>query len=275
MAWTERRAGWTTQPQGPVSASAAWRSRGLVALFDTRRAVELVNGNYALSKDTVGRSSVAGLTADFGTTAAQTYGHRASYATTGAMTIIAFCDISSIANYTIFIAKQASTTTYCPYEFSLGVSGPSAGDPLFLRCDASTYGLVYAFSPVATAGNAQLISLRTPSANAIDTAAVFGVGKTFGALTNTAGSSVSAADNGSTVIIGGRSDGTVKHFDGRLYYVALFNRYLSESEVVALVRNPWALYAPRRARAFRESVATTVPARYYFDMLAGRGNLWG
>ena len=64
-----------------------------------------------------------------------------------------------------------------------------------------------------------------------------------------------------------------------LYMVAIVPRKMSKTEAALisarLLRNLGAAFAKRSNRVFRVASATTVPARYYFDMLAGRGNLWG
>lgn len=240
---------WTRQPQRPTGVSADWKARGLVALFDTRRQLELVHNNPASSSGTSSRPSLLGVTADFATTASQRYSHRPTYATTGALTIIAFGDVAALTDYTAIIAKQATTTTYGAYELRMGASGPTAGDPFFVRADATSFGYVYTYGLALAPGVSQVVSLRTAVGSSNDTAAVFGVGRSFATLASAGGGPVAPADNGSDVIIGGRSDG-VTHLNGRLYYVALFNRALTDGEVLSIVANPWQLYAKRPKRLF-------------------------
>lgn len=269
MAWTDRRETWRTQSQLSLGASALWRARGLVALFDTRLGVELIHNNRASNLTSTLLPSVAGMAADFSGTANQQYAHRPAYATTGAMTLVIICDVDALSGYGALIAKQETTTTYCPYELRLG-NGSSDSQLSWLRGSNGPYQLGTSAGSNLVAAGAKDVRLiwRINENTTAGSAFANGVRSDF------ISAGLSPLDNGAAVWIGRRYDG-VTQLDGRIYYVALFNRAISDAEALALTVNPWQVYGKRPRQVFRASAASTVPARYYFDMLAGRGNLWG
>lgn len=246
MPWIER-----VRTEQPLDASVGidWSNpltESLGGLFDTRAGVELVYNNKATnltSSVTLGNSGIA---ADFSGTANQQYSHRPGYATTDAFTIFALIEIRSLSNYTAIIAKQATTTTYCPYEIRLGADSSVDGSVNLLRSNTN-YKAYSAASPIITAkpGVAQALTFSS-NISAIDTAAVAYVGNTKTALNQPWGSGTGAAtDNGSPVWIGRRYDSAVQ-LDGKIYYIALFNRQLSDAEVSSLTTNPWQLFEKER-----------------------------
>lgn len=276
MAWIHRRETSRVQPQALRAVSPVWRSRGLVALFDTRAGIELLHNNPASNLTSTLSPAVAGMAADFSGTANQQYAHRPAYATTGALTLVIMCEVDALSGYGALIAKQATTTTYCPYELRIG-DGSTDSKISFLRANTNYHIWSHSTDIVSAAANTrQTLIFRTNGQARLEdapTVIVNGVKTTLDTEFNS-GVTGAVTDNGASVWIGRRSDGATQ-LDGRIYYVALFNRAISDFEAFMLTANPWQLYAKRQRQVFRASAATTVPARYYFDMLAGRGNLWG
>jgi hypothetical protein len=275
MAWTDRRETWRTQSQASLGASALWRAHGLVALFDTRLGVELIHNNRASNLTTSVSSGVGGIAADFSGTANQQYAHREAYSTTGAMTLVFLLDVNALSNFGALIAKQGTTTSNCPYEIRLGAVSPTAGDLQCLRASASAYSFsTVSGSNIIFAGDKFVrLIVRFTDADEVPIGHAFVNGTKY-AFGGVPVGRVPTDNTLATVWIGRRYDGATQ-LDGRIYYVALFNRAISDAEVLALTVNPWQVYDKRQRQVFRASAATTVPARYYFDMLAGRGNLWG
>lgn len=278
MAWIHRRETSRVQPQALRAVSPVWRSRGLVALFDTRAGIELLHNNPASNLTSTLSPAVAGMAADFSGSANQQYAHRPAYATTGAMTAVVIAELDALSNYTALFYKQGSTTTDAPYELSVSSVGVGSnnGRITFLRANTNYHVWSHSTDIVSAAANTrQTLIFRTNGQARLEdapTVIVNGVKTTLDTEFN--GATGAATDNGASVWIGRRSDGATQ-LDGRIYYVALFNRAISDFEAFMLTAKPWQLYAKRQRQVFRASAATTVPARYYFDMLAGRGNLWG
>lgn len=235
---------WTRQPQRPTGVSAEWESRGLVALFDTRLGVELIHNNRASNLSTTLSPAVGGMAADFSGTANQQYTHRPAYATTGAMTLVFVLDVDALSGYGALIAKQASSITYCPYELRLG-NGSTDSTLFWLRGAAGTYSLgSVSGSNLVSAGSSAVRLIWRVNANTTAGAAFVN-----GVKTDFTSGGQNPLDNGSSVWIGRRSDGATQ-LDGRIYYVALFNRAISDQEALALTANPWQLYAKRPKRIF-------------------------
>lgn len=235
---------WTRQPQRPTGVSAEWETRGLVALFDTRLGVELIHNNRASNLSTTLSPAAGGMAADFSGTANQQYAHRPAYATTGAMTLVILFDVDALSSYGALIAKQASPTTYCPYELRLG-NGSTDSTISWLRGASGTYtfGTASGSNLIAAGDKAVHLIWRISEASSSGSAFVNGTKYDFSAA------GVTPLDNGSSVWIGRRSDGATQ-LDGRIYYVALFNRAISDAEAQALTANPWQLYAKRPKRIF-------------------------
>lgn len=260
---------WTRQPQRPTGVSAEWESRGLVALFDTRLGVELIHNNRASNLSTTRSPAVGGMAADFSGTANQQYTHRPAYATTGAMTLVFVLDVDALSSYGALIAKQASTVTYCPYEVRIGDSSTD-GRISMLRAAAGTYGFgTVSGSSVLAAGDKGVVLVLRLAAGNTPAGRAFINGKPYDFGTPGGDTPL---DNGASVWIGRRSDGATQ-LDGRIYYVALFNRAISDQEALTLTANPWQLYAKRPKRTVVSTAAAFVPARYYYDMIAGGGRL--
>jgi hypothetical protein len=236
----------TSQPNRITSASEFWKSQGLVALFDTVNAVEVIFGQVAKNRTSLSATSKLGLSADFSSTANQQYAHKPDYAITGDITIVALCDDITLSSYSGLIAKQGTTTTYSPYEFRLG-NGPGDGNTALLRADSSGYSSTYGVTANITTGFSGVIAV---------THKLSGTAITYAnnALSNhNAASTTTPADNGSDVWIGRRYDG-VTQLDGKLLYVALFNRALNNVQIRSIVSNPWQIFEPETIPLFFSTV---------------------
>lgn len=232
------------QPPRPAGVSAEWKAKGLVALFDTRAGIELLHNNRASNLTSTLSPAAAGMAADFSGTANQQYAHRPAYATTGALTLVVLCDVDALSSYGALIAKQATSTTYCPYELRIG-DGSTDSKLGWLRGANGSYvfGTASASNLITAGDKAVRLIWRINADSTAGSAFVNGAKYDF-----SAGGGV-PLDNGASVWIGRRSDG-ITQLDGRIYYVALFNRAISDAEALALTQNPWQLYAKRPKRVF-------------------------
>ena len=246
---------WTRQPQRPTGVSAEWRQRGLVALFDTRAGIELIHNNRASNLSTTLSPSAGGMAADFSGTANQQYAHRDAYSTTGAMTLVFVMDVDTLSNYGALIAKQGTTTSNGPYEVRLG-AGSGDSQISMLRASSANYGTSNASGSNLISAGEKIVRLviRFTEADEIPIGHAFvnGAKLSFGGLPV----GRPPTDNTlATVWIGRRYDGATQ-MDGRIYYVALFNRAISDTEAQALTQNPWQLYAKRPKRLFAAPAVT-------------------
>lgn len=244
MAVTRYRRKWKRQPPEGARASHKWVQRGLVALFDCRAGVEVLSGDRATIDTTIRALTEGGRTADFLGSGVQRYPHRAAYALTGEFSLLILCDVDALSNYSPLIAKEATSTTHCPFELRFGAG---AGDSLInvVRADATSYGVATGtvnLLPTVPATLARVVvRVPTNSRDPDGTAWVNGVRADFTAITQT-GNFVT--DNGvSDVWIGGRPDG-VTHLDGRIYHIGLMNRAVLAEEAQEFNENPWDVFDP-------------------------------
>lgn len=236
--------------QPPAGVGVDWNNpltKDLGGLFDTRAGVELVYNNRASNYTTLLKAARAGVAADFSGTANQQYAHCPGYATTGAMTIFALMEVDALTNYSAVIAKQQTTTVNVPFEFRLG-SAATGSDFNFVRASASSGA-----NSKQTTGSRLSAAPGVPRAIAITVAdgllgtipiAYVDKVKTSFNANSTAGS---CTDSAQPVWIGRRYDGATQ-LDGPMYFVALWNRELSENEVGSLTDNPWQLFRPAQRR---------------------------
>lgn len=231
------------QPQCVAKANPLWRSRGMVALFDCRSAIEVISGARA-TVDAVPRAlSVHGAAPDFSSSQIQ-FAHRAEYALTGAFTIAIFCDVDALSNYGALIAKQGTTTTNAPYELRLG-SGSSDAQLNLVRASAGAFGsTTLAPGNVVSAGAKSARIVITADSATLSPSGAYYVNGSKTPYTGTGGAA--PADNGADVWIGRRYDGATQ-LDGRIYHIALFNRVLTDAEANAFCDAPSSVFAPVRS----------------------------
>jgi len=240
-----RRTAWQFQPpQGRGIDKSNQITLGLSALFNAAEGREVVYNNFASSLTTTRSAGKGGICADFSSTANQQYAHRPGYAITGDLTIFVVATFRAFSNYSAIIAKQATTTTYCPYELRLGVATTDSKMNL-VRASSSSFVTTAGTSNAITAdsGSVQTFGwvIPAPSGSGVTTQPYLN-----GAALNpiNQGALSSAADNGSSSVwIGRRYDGSTQ-LDGRIYYVALWNRLLSGEEIERLNSNPWQVFEP-------------------------------
>lgn len=247
--------------QPPDGVGVDWSNpvtKDIGGLFDTRSGVELVYNNRASNYTALRAASRAGAAADFSGTANQQYAHRPGYATTNAMTIFALMEVRTLSNFGAVIAKQQTTTVNVPFEFRIGSNVATNSVFNFVRASASSGA-----NTKTTTGNRLAAAPGVPRAVAITVAngllatipnAYVDKVKTAFNANSTAGS---CTDSAQPVWIGRRYDGATQ-LDGRIYYVALWNRELSEVEIGSLTDNPWQLFRP-------------IQRPFFFGMGAGGG----
>jgi len=238
---------WTFQPPPGVGPNPYWIKKGLVALFDVRQARELISGDFATNKASLlpAVPTSKGLAADFSGTINQQYTHRAAYAVTGAITIAAYIEVDTLTNYTPIISKGSSPTSNVPYELRIGQSATS-GDVDLIRAKAFDVREQYAPSSVVSAGFKGLLVVSSPNGLVETTPTLTANGvKTSLSSTLQSGTTGPCVDAGAAVWIARRSDGATQ-FDGRMYYIPLFNVALSDEDKKYLLDNPWSIYAPQQ-----------------------------
>lgn len=233
------------QPENGVGVNSKWVDEGLTALFDCRQGMELISGDRATNNTSTYGTGSGGVAADFSSTANQQYAHRAAYAITGAITIVVYCDIDALTGYGPFIAKQATTTTLCPYEFRMGLASTDSKFNFVRGNNSDIETRVGAANLITAPQKDLLISLRSPD-GLVNTNPVVGVNDVFTTLSvdGVGTATGNCTDNGTSAVwIGRRYDGGTQ-LDGRIYYIALFNRSLTDAKLKELLENKWDLYEP-------------------------------
>ena len=236
------RRAWEHQPHDIRGPSDDWVKRGLIALFDTRNAIEVMAGNRASAISSALMGSAGGLAADFSGTANQQYAHRAAYATTGAMSLLILCDVDALSGYGALIAKQASSTTYAPYELRLGASSTDSRIN-FLRAYSSSYSQVTPSGSNLVAAGSKLVRIVLACGEGFGPAGAVWVNGSKTTFAATSG--IPAEDNGASVWIGRRSDGATQ-LDGRIYHIGLLNRAATDADAAEFTERPFSLFEPRR-----------------------------
>lgn len=242
--WTPRTK--DRQPQGGIARvnPSGIAANGLKALFDLSSGRELISGVGPTTVPVERKATATGVGAKFAGSGELVYAHRPSFVILGDITIVAFVDVDSFSNYSAIISKQETTTTHCPYELRLGGSAAANSNIQLLR----TSGSLDAMDGLATLPSPKpgmFISAGHSVSAGVNRYCYDGV------VQDAAGRSTSAAtDNGgSNVIIAGRSDGFT-HFNGTMFWIALFARFLAADELVELKRRPWQFFAPQRTPVF-------------------------
>ena len=251
---------WTRQP--PATRKPAIGSplcAGLSALFDCGLATELISGQRASNRTSSLVARPLGQPDDYSGGSNQQYPHIDAYAITGPLTIVCALELDALSQYSAIISKQATTTTYAPYEWRLSDSATD-GKMAFLRSKTVGYRPWKASSAIvsASASTVQVLAMRS-NGSVVETPVDAFVNGVKTALTTTYTDTGAIADNGSsTVWIGRRYDGAT-YLDGRIYYVALWARGLSDAEIGVLSQNPWSVYAPRRIDVPVSGISSGLP----------------
>ena len=209
-----------------------------------RIGVDLITGNRASSDTAAFAGSRYGTARDFSGTANVQFAHHPNYAIIGPLTIIAFIERDAATDYCEIISKNSTITTHVPYSWRLGDS-TTGSDTSFLRANAF-YDIYYGNgASLHLTGEKEVIGLKIADAS-IDTIprVMHGRGQ-FTTLTLKAsfGSGDCTDDGASSVYIGRRSDG-VAQLDGRIYWIALWQRELTDREMFSFYLNPWQLFEP-------------------------------
>jgi len=238
-----RKIPWTSQPQYP--APIDWSNpltQGLVGLFDSVNGIDLVDGGFP-STNSVTRGVISkGRIANF-SNSAQIYPHKPRYATTGALTIFTPLVVTSLANYSGILSKSSNYLTF-PFELRLG-SSPTTSEIDFQRGGGGVAASAFKGSGSlisANPGVVQYLAVRCISGD-LNTAPDVFVNKTKTTLARNGYSIITgtAADNGSSLRVGNRFD-TTTYLNGGIQYLGLWNRALSDSEILSLSDNPWQIF---------------------------------
>lgn len=234
---------WQRQPQNIIKPVAVGLGMGLRALFDMRTGTELVTGNKASANTATVQASQGKIVRDFSSTANVQFAYHPNYAVTSAITIIAYLDVDALSNFGAVISKAASSTASIPYEMRIG-NGATTSDISFTRATTggSWRGHHTGSNRITAPARRQFVMVRSAGAT-VETVPTVCVNGTFYTASTVAGSGTGSVGDSSltSVYIGARAAGTTQ-LDGRIYWVALWNRALRNSEVVALYQRPWSLY---------------------------------
>ena len=254
-----RKIPWTSQPQYPVQID--WSNpltQGLVGLFDSVNGIDLVDGGFP-STNSVTRGVISkGRIANF-SNSAQIYPHKPRYATTGALTIFTPLVVTSLANYSGILSKSSNYLTF-PFELRLG-SSPTTSEIDFQRGGGGVAASAFKGSGSlisANPGVVQYLAVRCISGD-LNTAPDVFVNKTKTTLARNGYNIITgtAADNGSSLRVGNRFD-TTTYLNGGIQYLGLWNRALSDSEILSLSDNPWQIFQAQSRRIFVASAGGDV-----------------
>lgn len=240
-----RNISWTEQPQEYTQASEVWTTRGMVALFDQSQLIDVVNGIRPSSNTATLTPAYGGRSADYSGSANTQYPHIPAYATTGAFSIVCYFDVDAHTNFGALIAKQGTTTTNAPYELRIGPAAAGDSRINFLRAAAGTFAskIISSTNVIPNTPAFKQMFILTGTSASIGTSGEYWMNGFGGTYAGAGGAN--CTDNGATVWIGRRYDGATQ-LDGRIYYVALFNRALTGSEAREITDNPWCLFGTRR-----------------------------
>ncbi|MDB5822189.1 MAG: hypothetical protein JWR21_893 [Herminiimonas sp.] len=161
------------------------------------------------------------------------------------MTIVALMDVRSITNYTQIISKEGTTTSNIPYELRLGATGPNDPSLILFRANANATG--HHTTSVVGSIASKVVYAVSSASGLIEAIPNAYIGKSKEVVSTADGSNTGVCtDNGAAVWIGRRSDGATQ-LDGRIYYIALFNRQLSDAEVLSFTDYNWQVFqAPQQ-----------------------------
>lgn len=250
---------WRRQPQGPVAVD--WSNplaRGLRAVFDQRNQVELITGARPTSNSATLAAGRIGVGLDYSGTANTRYAHRPAFAVTGPITIVAALEVDTLSNYGALIAKQQTTTTYAPYELRLGLSSNQSNFSL-VRGGVSSYRSEIATNDVIPSGFSGAVAVtRDVATLGGGSYNVFVSGRTASSTSSSADSNNVVDDGASDVWIGRRYDGATQ-LDGRIFFVALYERALPDAEGRAVTENPWQLFRAPKPVIFSLPGGATIP----------------
>lgn len=238
----------------------------MVALFDVANAVELISGQLASINTSSRLASQDGSPSDF-STHYQRYAHRPAYAQTGAVTIAMVLDVDALTNYGNLISKQRTNGNDIPYELRLGAGDTDSRINLVRASASSSIGTNASGSNTIAAGSKSVLLIVSIG---------FGIGPAIDVWANETKYSVAAVDNGTgatddgaaDVWIAQRQDG-VTQLDGRIYYVALFDRQFTDSMAEELRADRFGVYEPGSIWVPVSAGGAAANSPYYHHMLGG------
>lgn len=236
---------------------------GCRALFDLRWGVDLISGRFCSSNSATRFTGIGGQAHDFSGGSNLQWAHHPDYAITGPLTVVAFLDVDTLSNYGAIIAKQGATTNNICYEWRVGAAINDSKLQMN-RGGAACYGTAYAGTNQFSAGAKQVcIAQRWPSDQCDAGSSVFTNGVEVGLSSTFSGSgSRTITDNGSSSVwVGRRFDTSAVALDGKIYWVALFDRGLDNNEIFNIYANPSIIF-PTQPRRSRVGVAGAPPGGF-------------
>lgn len=241
---------------------------GCRALFDMRWGVDLITGRLASVNSATRMAGRQGQTHDFSSSANVRFATHPNYAITSAITVLASIDLDTRSTYGAIISKSSATSSNVPYELRIG-SGISDGKVSVGRANAGGLRQFSSASDIVTAPFSGIVgfSSGTSEINSAPTNYVNGVAYAT-ALTGGTGSGA-ATDNGADVWIGRRFDG-VTQLDGRIYWIALFDRALDTNEIRDIWADPSIIFPTQPRRRSRVGVAGAPPGGIVGPLIGGR-----
>lgn len=240
-----QRVPWKVQPPHGTPLNPYWELRGLVAFFDVVNGRELISGDKATTNTTTRKAGRFGQAAAFSGSQQQQYAHRAAYAQTDAMTLLALVERSASAAQTLMM-KGVIAVTGCPYWWSVGTGvadkvefWQSNGAGAYIGKQGSLASIVSSYSG--------LMGYTIPKNWATSGDFPYASG-TLESSVLSAGSDVTPVDDGTSDVWIGRRNNSTQGWTGNIYFTALFSQELSAAEMRALANNPWILFAPQTRR---------------------------
>ena len=243
---------WRRQPTDGrlILAPSNQIAEGITAFFDpfTMR----FGGSSPYGNATTPRYSPDGVAADVAITGSKfaEWSHDPRFAITGDISIGVVFDVDALSNYSGLAAKQATATTYAPFELRAG-SGVTDSNFEFLRATSGSYKSWAGSGNRLSAGQRNVRFMVTAPSGIENSATGYLNGIEFALSTGSGAGSGAAQDNGASKLrIGTRADGAT-FLDGGIYLVCLWNRRLSSAEAIEWTQAPYQIFGkPKRILYF-------------------------
>ena len=236
------------QPQYPPEID--WSNplnTGLIASFESGAGggfTDVSKGRLPVADNSTDRVGTTGKSRDYAGTQ-NTQFINTGYGLAGALTIIVACDVDALTNYSPLVANTASNTTN-GWELRIG-SGASDSVIMMHRANTNFKQNISSSDKITAGSKNNFIAVTCVDGDIGASPSGFVNGSFFSMPTATGAGTGAAVANSSTVnlYIGSRADG-VTMLDGAIQFVRLWDRVLSNDEILALYANPWQIFAPQK-----------------------------
>ena len=160
----------------------------------------------------------------------------------GAISALVGMRLNALTNYSQMLSKQTGTTTNVPFEFCAITS--TASQMSLVRAGANVTVWKSTTTTMLSAGAYSVAGVAVPGnlCQSIPTFYCDGVVSDATLDFNTASPSDVVTDAGGNYRIGRRFDGATQ-LDGTVYFAWLFNRYLHDGEMLALMADPFQIFS--------------------------------